>query len=190
MVWSNGEGKLTWGRRCPCPLVVAHAPSSLLVSARRCPRPFMFVGGRFHPRAVVFVHALVRGRLSSRVPFSPRRHVNGWWCWALAAARGAGPSSPFVAGGVVTVLCRRSRPWGGPLTVRGVGARLVCYPVCTVVLGLQTRLVKWGGDDDRVAAHIPQRPHHIRGVGAPCHPLSCLHHRPGAANEISEVGGR
>ena len=52
---------------------------------------------------------------------------------------------------LLVVLDPRRRPWGGPLTipqrphdVRGVGARLVCYPVCAVVLGLQTRLVKGG----------------------------------------------
>ena len=106
MVWSNGEGKLTWARRRPCSLVVIHACLSLLVSAHCCPRPFTFVGGRFRPHAVVFVHRLIRGCLSSHMPFSPHRSVNGWWCWAFAAACGAGPSSPFMAGGVVTALCR------------------------------------------------------------------------------------
>ena len=53
---------------------------------------------------------------------------------------------------LLMVLGPRRRPWGGPLTipqrprdVHGVGARLICYPVCAVVLGLQTRLVKGGG---------------------------------------------
>ena len=174
-MWSNGEGKLTWGRRCLCPLVAAHACSSLLVSTHRCPCPFTFVGGRFRPCAVIFVHARVRGRLSSRVPFSPRCRVT------LSMGGGAGHLRLLVVLGprrhswlvvssrrcVVVGWCRHSRLWGGPLTVRGMGARLVCYPVCTIVLGLQTRLVKWGGNDDRLAAHIPQHPHHIRGVGAP-----------------------
>ena len=35
-----------------------------------------------------------------------------------------------------------------PRHVRGVGAPLVRYRACTVVLGLQTRLVRWGVDDD------------------------------------------
>ena len=52
---------------------------------------------------------------------------------------------------LLMVLDPRHRPWGGLLTipqcprdVHGVGARLVCYPVCAVVLGLQTRLAKGG----------------------------------------------
>ena len=52
---------------------------------------------------------------------------------------------------LLVVLGPRRRPWGGlvtipqcPRDIRGVGARLVCYPVCAVVLGLQTRLVKGG----------------------------------------------
>ena len=79
-----------------------------------------------------------------------------------------------VAGGVVTSLCRgrvvrrrrRRRPWGGrsPFPSAHASAGLVCYP--TVVLGLQTRSVRWGGDDHGVATHIPQRPRHICGVGA------------------------
>ena len=100
--------------------------------------------------------------------------VNGWWCWVFAASRGAGPLWPFVAGGVVTSLrrgrvvrrrCRR--PWGGrsPFPSAHASAGLVCYP--TVVLGLQTRSVRWGGHDHGVATHIPQRPRHVRGVGAP-----------------------
>ena len=52
---------------------------------------------------------------------------------------------------LLVVLGPRRRPLGGPVTspqcprdVRGVGARLVFYPVCAVFLGLQTRLVKGG----------------------------------------------
>ena len=78
--------------------------------------------------------------------------VNGWWCWVFAASHGAGPLWPFVAGGVVTSLHRRRvvrrrrrRPWGGrsPFPSAHASAGLVCYP--TVVLGLQTRSVRWGG---------------------------------------------
>ena len=78
-----------------------------------------------------------------------------------------------MAGGVVTSLCRgqvvRRRcccPWGGrsPFPSAHASAGLVCYP--TVILGLQTRSVRWGGDDSGVATHIPQRPRHVCGVGA------------------------
>ena len=58
-----------------------------------------------------------------------------------------------VAGGVVTSLCRgrvvrrrrRRHPWGGhsPFPSAHASAGLVCYP--TVVLGLQTWSVRWGG---------------------------------------------
>ena len=77
--------------------------------------------------------------------------VHGWWWWVFAASRGAGPPSPFVAGGVATSLCRgrvvrhrRRRPWGGhsPLPSAHASAGLVCYP--TVILGLRTRSVRWG----------------------------------------------
>ena len=77
--------------------------------------------------------------------------VHGWWCWVFVASRGAGPPSPFVAGGVATSLCRGRVvrcccrcPWGGhsPLPSAHASAGLVCYP--TVVLGLRTRSVRWG----------------------------------------------
>ena len=51
---------------------------------------------------------LIRGRLLLCVPFSLCRRVTlsmGGGCWAFAAARDVGPSSPLVAGGVVTALC-------------------------------------------------------------------------------------
>ena len=77
--------------------------------------------------------------------------VNGWWCWVFAASHGAGPPWPFMAGGVVTSLCHgwvvrrhRCHPWGGhsPFPSTHARAWLVCYP--TIVLGLQTRSVRWG----------------------------------------------
>ena len=92
--------------------------------------------------------------------------VNGWWCWVFAASCGARSPWPFVAGGVVMLLCRgrvvrcRCRcPWGdrSPFPSAHASAGLVCYP--TIVLGLQMRTVRWGGDDG-VATHIPQRPRH------------------------------
>ena len=176
MVWSNGEGKLTWAHCRPCPVVVVHACSSLLVSACHCPRPFTFMGSRFHPHAVVFIHMLIRGRLLLCVPFSPCPRVT------LSMGGGAGHLRLLMVLGpcrhswlvvwswrcVVVGWCRHHHhPWAGLLTVRGVSAQLVCYPVSTVVLGLQTRLVNWGDNDNKVAAHIPQRPHHICGMGAP-----------------------
>ena len=89
--------------------------------------------------------ACLRVSLSSGV-------VNGW-CWVFGASRGAGLLWPFVAGGVVTSLCRGwvtrrrcrcRRPWGGrsPFASAHASSGLVCYP--TVVLGLQTRSVRWG----------------------------------------------
>ena len=87
--------------------------------------------------------ACLRVSLSSGV-------VNGW-CWVFGASRGAGLPWPFVAGGVVTSLCRgrvvrrrRRRPWGGrsPFASAHASSGLVCYT--TVVLGLQTRSVRWG----------------------------------------------
>ena len=66
-------------------------------------------------------------------------------CCTLSVGGGAGRLRLLV------VLGPRCHPWGGLLTipqrpceVRGVGACLVCYLMCTVVLGLQTRLVKGG----------------------------------------------
>ena len=79
-----------------------------------------------------------------------------------------------VAGGVVTSLCRgrvvrrrrRCRPWGGrsPFPSAHASAGLVCYP--TVVLGLQTRSVRWEGMTGwpltLPSAHVT-----VRDVGAP-----------------------
>ena len=77
--------------------------------------------------------------------------VHGWWCWVFAASHGARPLWPFMAGGVVMSLyCgrvvrhrHRRCPWGGcsPLSSTHASAGLVCYP--TIVLGLQTRSVRW-----------------------------------------------
>ena len=58
--------------------------------------------------------------------------IRGWWC-GTSLCRGR------------VVRGRRRRPWGGrsPFPSAHASAGLVCYP--TVVLGLQTRSVRWGG---------------------------------------------
>ena len=150
-------------------LIVAHVRASLPASVHVRGWSFSSTHGHLHSRARLWALVVVCAVLTSSLCHA----VNGWWCWVFAAAHGAGPSSPFVAGGVVTALCcgrvvlLLSSSMGWPTHCMWRGAQLVCYPVSTVVLGLQTRLVNCGGDDDRVAAHIPQHPHHIRGVGAP-----------------------
>ena len=53
-----------------------------------------------------------------------------------------------------------------PRHVRGVGAPLVRYGACTVVLGLQTRLVRWGAMTTGGRSPSPA-PSHVRGMGAP-----------------------
>ena len=111
-MWSNGEGKLTWARRRPCPLIVAHVRLSLPVSVRCCPCPgvvagvrallpvsarcclrlFTFVGSHFRSLAV-FVHT--RPSLFVGVRFrgwSPS-FMGGRFCvWALVFTRGQSPS--------------------------------------------------------------------------------------------------
>ena len=112
-MWSNGEGKLTWARRHPRPLIVAHVRSSLPVSARRClcprvvacvrsrswavvfvrERSPLFVGGRFGSLAVVCVS--VRPSVFVGIRFrgwSPSFVGGGFHVWALVFARGRSPS--------------------------------------------------------------------------------------------------
>ena len=104
--------------------------------------------------------------------------VNGWWYWVFAAAHGAGPSSPFMAGGVVTALCHgqvvsssssmgwptHHSPASMPCMWHGRSAHLLSgvhhHP------GAANKVSEVGGNDNRVAAHIPQCPHHVRGMGA------------------------
>ena len=124
-------------RRCLCPRVVARVCSRswavVFVHARSSSFMRSFVGAcrrACRSRLVAVSMGGGAGRLRLLVVLGPRRHS-----WLVVWSRRC----------VVVGWCRRSRPWGGPLTIRGVGAQLVCYPVCTVVLGLQTRLVKWGG---------------------------------------------
>ena len=57
-----------------------------------------------------------------------------------------------------------------PRHVRGVGAPLVCYRARTVVLGLQTRLVRWGVMTTGGRSPSPA-PSHVRGMGVP--PVRC-----------------
>ena len=88
-------------------------------------------------------------RLSSRVIVIQHCQLVVLGVWGFLWCR---PLWPFVAGGVVTSLCRgrvvrcrrRRRPWGGcsPFPSTHASAGLVCY--LTVVLGLQMRSVRWG----------------------------------------------
>ena len=164
--------------------------------------------------------ACLRVSLSSRA-------VNGWWCWVFAASRGAGPPVAIrgwwcghvvVSGSGGEALSSSSMGWpltipqhpcqcwarllsdgrpgaanevsevGGdddgvvthipqrPRHVRGVGAPLVCYRARTVVLGLQTRLVRWGVMTTGGRSPSPA-PSHVRGMGAPpvrCRACTCV----------------
>ena len=64
-----------------------------------------------------------------------------WACLLSDRRPGAANEVSEVGGndnGVATHLPQR------PRHIHGMGAPLVCYRACTVVLGLQTRLVRWG----------------------------------------------
>ena len=160
-------------------LVVAHVRSSSSMPARHCSCPRIVAHVHSRSWVVVFVHAQSSSFTGSFVGACHRTcHSH---LIALSMGGGAGHLWLLVVLGprrrswlvvwsrrcVVVRWChRRCCPWGGPLTICGMSAWLVCYTVSTVILGLQTRLVNWGGDDDSVATHIPQRPHHIHGMGA------------------------
>ena len=67
--------------RCPCLRVVARVRTCCLWSARRSPRPFMFVGGRFHLWAVrlrLWAVVFIQGCPSS---FMGNSRV--WWWGAI-----------------------------------------------------------------------------------------------------------
>ena len=84
--------------------------------------------------------------------------VSGWWCWAFAAARGAGPSSSSMGWPTHHSPASTRCMWCGCSShlLSGVHRRP----------GAANKVSEGGGgDDDGVAAHIPQHPHHIHGVG-------------------------
>ena len=91
--------------------------------------------------------------------------VSGWWCWAFAAAHGAGPSSLSMGWPTHHSPVSMRRTWCGHSSCLLSGVH--CHP------GAANKVSEGGGgDDDRVAAHIPQHPHHVHGMGAPlvCYP--------------------
>ena len=83
--------------------------------------------------------------------------IHGWWCGHVVVSWSGGEASSSSSMG-----CR------SPFPSAYASAGLVCYP--TVVLGLQTRLVRW-----RVmttGSRSPSSaPSHVRGMGAP--PVRC-----------------
>ena len=92
-------------------------------------------------------------------------------CLVLSVGGGAGRLR------LLMVLGPCHHPWGVPLTISqhpcnvcGMGARLICYPVCTIVLGLQKSLVRWGVMTMGGRSPSPA-PCHVHGMGAP--PVRC-----------------
>ena len=97
-----------------------------------------------------------------------------WACFLSDHRPGAVNEVSEVGGdddGVATHIPQR------PHHVRGVGAPHVHYRACTVILGLQTRLVRWGVDDDGWPLTFPSaQPRTWHGRSA--RSLPCLQLRP------------
>ena len=122
-------------RRRPCLLVVARVRASLPVSVHVRGWSFSSTHGRLRSRtclwALVITHAVLAasmsggaGRLRLLVVLGPCHHS-----WLVGWSRCC----------VVVGLCRHSRPWGGPLTVCGVGAPPVRCPACTCIRCIERR---------------------------------------------------
>ena len=97
----------------------------------------------------------------------PQRPCQRWACLLSDRRPGAANEVSEVGGdddGVVTHIPQH------PQHVRGVGALLVHYRARTVILGLQTRLVRWGVMMTGGRSPSPA-PSHVRGMGAP--PVHC-----------------
>ena len=172
-------------------VVVARVRSSSPMPPRRCLCARVISRVRSRSWAVVFVHARSSSFTRSFVGACHRACRSR--LVAVSMGGGAGHLWLVVVLGprchswlvmwsrhcVVVGWCRCRRPWGGPLTVHGVGAQLICYPVCTLVLGLQTRLVRWGGDDDGWPLTFPSAPpctwHRRSTCSLPCSHLRPLH---------------
>ena len=107
--------------------------------------------------------------------------VSGWWCWAFAAARGAGRSSSSMGWPAHHSPGSTRRTWHGRSSrlLSGVRRRP----------GAANKVSEGGGDDDRVASSHSPAPTSRMWCGRSPRSLSCLHRPPGAAKEVSEVGG-
>ena len=80
--------------------------------------------------------------------------IHGWWCGHVVVSWSGGEaSSSSSMGWPLTIPQRPCQRWARLLSDRHPGAA--------------NEVSEVGGDDDGVVTHIPQRPRHVRGMGAP-----------------------